>query len=281
MKLIPRGEYRISITTACNMKCIYCHNEGQSCFAQLTLDDIDLLLKNSFDIGLKSVRLTGGEPLIHPQIVDICKLIKNKYNLQVGINTNLIKIDVMKELLENNLVDKLVIGFDYFDSKVSKNSPVGEPSSVIRNNILSIKDYPINIAIDMVYNDNKEDIDKMFNFCLSNGIEIKVLENIENKSAEHHTEFLDFMKFLAQKYDIELVTSKEEFDQYRGYKNNVRVASFFNSLCYDKKCDLCKNMHLRVSANGNLHWCALNDDGGINFKEDTRNNILKILKWGL
>jgi len=279
MKQIPRGEYRISITTGCNMKCVYCHNEGQSCFAQLSIDDIDLLLKNSYDIGLKSVRLTGGEPLIHPQIVDICKLIKNKYGLQVGINTNLIKIDVLLDLLENNLVDKVVVGLDYFDGKISKNSPVGKSSADIKKNILSIKKYPINIAVDMVYNNNKTDIEQMFNFCLNNEIEIKILEDISNKSEPQHIKFIEFMHYLAKKYDINLITSKEEFDQFRGYKNNIRVASFFNSLCYDKKCDLCRNMHLRVSASGVLHWCAIGDSEGINFKQgNTRKNILKILK---
>ena len=157
MKKIPRGEYRISITSACNMKCVYCHNEGQSSFAQLSLNDIDLLLANSYDLGLTSVRLTGGEPLIHPDIIDICKLIKHKYHLQVGINTNLIKFDIILELLKNHLIDKLVVGMDYYDGKVSKNSPVGISSKIIRQNLSSIKNMPISIAVDMVYTNNKND----------------------------------------------------------------------------------------------------------------------------
>lgn len=278
MKKIPRGEYRISITTGCNMKCVYCHNEGQSSFATLSLDDIDFLLKNSYDLGLTSVRLTGGEPLIHPQIKEMCELIKNKYGLKLGINTNLIKIDVLQELLDKNLVDRIVVGLDYFDGKISKNSPIGKSSSEIKNNILKLKKYPVKVAVDMVYNkQNRDDIEKMFEFCLVNKIEIKVLEDIFSKDEIYHNKFMDFMHYLARKHDIELITNKEEFDQYRGIKNGERVASFFNSLCYENKCDLCKNMHLRVSASGMLHWCAINDDG-INFKEnDTRESILKIL----
>ena len=279
MKKIPRGDYRISITTACNMKCVYCHNEGQSCCAELSLEDIDLLLKNSYDLGLKSVRLTGGEPLIHPQIIDICKLVKNKYGLKLGINTNLIKVDVMREILENNLVDKVVIGIDYFDSKISKKSPIGESSETIKNNILSIRKYPVVFSLDMVFGDNKKDIEKMFDFCLSNQIEIKILEDITNKSKSYHNDFLKFMRYIVDKYDIKLETSEEDFDQFRGYKNGIRVASFFNSLCYEGKCDLCRKMHLRVSAGGVLHWCALNETDGVNFKEgNVRENILKILK---
>lgn len=278
MKKIPRGEYRISITSACNMKCVYCHNEGQSSFAQLSLNDIDLLLANSYDLEVTSVRLTGGEPLIHPDIIDICKLIKHKYHLQVGINTNLIKFDIILELLKNHLIDKLVVGMDYYDGKVSKNSPVGISSKIIRQNLSSIKNMPISIAVDMVYTNNKNDIDKMMKYCLNNGFEIKVLEDIGNLSEEYHKEFMLFVKSLAQKYGIELYSSKEEFDQFRGYKGKKRVASFFNSLCYDKKCALCKNMHLRVSAKGVLHSCAIKEDDGICFKgESVRNNILKML----
>lgn len=62
---IPNNEYRISITSKCNMKCIYCHNEGNEHRSELSIDDIRTLINNSYGFNLHSIRLTGGEPLIH------------------------------------------------------------------------------------------------------------------------------------------------------------------------------------------------------------------------
>ena len=39
----------------------------------LCMQDIENIVKNSYNLGLKEIRLTGGEPLIHPQIYEICK----------------------------------------------------------------------------------------------------------------------------------------------------------------------------------------------------------------
>ena len=72
MLQLPKNEYRISITSGCNMKCVYCHNEGNHVINQLSKDDVENLIKSSYDLGLEQVRITGGEPLIHKEIFDIC-----------------------------------------------------------------------------------------------------------------------------------------------------------------------------------------------------------------
>ena len=40
MLQLPKNEYRISITSGCNMKCVYCHNEGNKVINELSKDDI-------------------------------------------------------------------------------------------------------------------------------------------------------------------------------------------------------------------------------------------------
>lgn len=55
---IPRNQYRISIISSCNMKCVYCHNEGNDCISMLKIEDIEKIIKESEDLGLKEIRLT-------------------------------------------------------------------------------------------------------------------------------------------------------------------------------------------------------------------------------
>lgn len=71
-----RIEYlRISLTDRCNMRCYYCMPHGSPDFVKsqelLDADEIGLVVGAMADRGLRKVRLTGGEPLLRPDIVDV------------------------------------------------------------------------------------------------------------------------------------------------------------------------------------------------------------------
>ena len=174
--MMQKGQFRISITSNCNMKCVYCHNEGNNCTSILTIDDIKTILNNSYGIGLNEIRLTGGDPLVHPQIFEICKLIKEKYKLNISINTNCILIDKLLNLILNGFISRVVVGLDYIDGKISKNSPIGVSSKEILDNILKIKNTGVDVSISTVYNNNYNDIEKIVKWGLKNKIRIKIIE---------------------------------------------------------------------------------------------------------
>ena len=55
---IPRNQYRMSIISSCNMKCSYCHNEGNTSTNMLNLEQIEKIIQDSIPFGLKEIRLT-------------------------------------------------------------------------------------------------------------------------------------------------------------------------------------------------------------------------------
>ncbi|MFA6859780.1 MAG: radical SAM protein [Clostridia bacterium] len=281
MYTLPKNEYRISITSACNMKCIYCHNEGNTNISSLSKDDIDLLLKNSYDIGLKSVRITGGEPTLHKQLAEICDLIKNKYHLQVGLNTNAIEKDKIVYLAKKKLIDRIVVGIDYFDAIVSKNSPIGEKSTKILSNILEIKKYCPDTAISCVYDGNLDNIDKMVNWALTNHIRIKILEIVGKEFAEASTKvYIDMRDYISKKYNLDLQTSEKYYYQLQGFINGERVVSFFHSIHRLHQCDLCKKMHIRITSDGKFNGCMFLNYKRTDFRiGNVRQNILDYFEY--
>ena len=70
---------RLSITDLCNFKCSYClpnGYEGKASQNELRLDEIKTLIASFAELGFKKIRLTGGEPSLRKdllQIIDICK----------------------------------------------------------------------------------------------------------------------------------------------------------------------------------------------------------------
>ena len=135
---LAKNELRISITAACNMKCVYCHNEGNTKMAMLTKEQIREIVEASKDFGLKKIRITGGEPLVSPYVEEICQMLTEEYGISVEMNTNGIEIEKLLRMIKKGWLKKVVIGMDYFDKEVSKNSPVGKSSAIIKNNKNSI-----------------------------------------------------------------------------------------------------------------------------------------------
>jgi cyclic pyranopterin phosphate synthase len=68
-------DLRVSLTDRCNLRCTYCMPaEGLDWMATpdlLTADEIVRVVRIAMDLGITEVRLTGGEPLIRPDVVDI------------------------------------------------------------------------------------------------------------------------------------------------------------------------------------------------------------------
>lgn len=253
---IDRGEYRISITSSCNMKCEYCHNEGNKKGMEdiLDINDITEIVKNSYNLGLKEIRLTGGEPLLHPQISEICEELNKNYNLKVSINTNGILIDKLIDLINKGYITRVTIGLDYFDNKISKNSPIGVPSKKILENILKIKKTGCNVSIATVFNENFEEIEKIVRWGINNKIRIKIIEVEKNEIAESSTKsYLEMRDKILKEFKLERRIDKN--GEFNGYVKNFKAVSFFHSLCRLRRCDICKKIHLRITSKGIMKPC--------------------------
>ena len=274
---LPKDEFRISIISACNMKCTYCHNEGNKKISILSKDDIRKIIENSHDLGMKNVRLTGGEPLIHPEIFEICKMLSEEYGLKVGINTNCIEVEKLLTMIDNGWINRVIVGLDFFDNEVSKQSPIGRSSKEILNNILQIKKRGCNVSISNVYNGDYNNIYNLVNWCQQNNIRIKIIELIENEIHESSDrEYLKMRDSIIKDFTFEVRI--DELEEFNCYKNDYRIVSFFPSLCRLRRCDLCKKIHLRITSEGFIkqciHYC---DDDKYLLGEDSRKNILKEL----
>lgn len=86
------------ITYNCNYKCKYCYVEGVKS-NMLSIEEIKTILYKLNELGIYELLITGGEPFLHPNIIDIID-ISNKLGIVVKIGTNgsFINEDIAKEL---------------------------------------------------------------------------------------------------------------------------------------------------------------------------------------
>ena len=114
---------RISLTEACNLRCVYCMPEGDVCFKNdngLTDDEIKYLIDIFGDIGLKKIRFTGGEPLLRKNIVELVSKAKEKEIGKIALTTNGVLLPKYLDGLINAGLNEINISLDSLKEDVFK-----------------------------------------------------------------------------------------------------------------------------------------------------------------
>ena len=116
---------RISLTDRCNLRCVYCMpKEGlqwQPRADQLSAEEIARVVETAAQGGVKRVRLTGGEPLVHPQVVEIVRRIASIPTIEeVSLTTNAMLLERLAQPLANAGLTRVNISLDSLDANKFK-----------------------------------------------------------------------------------------------------------------------------------------------------------------
>ena len=111
---------RISLTDRCNYRCIYCMpEEGVVSLPHdeiLRIEEIAHLVRIAAGMGIKSVRLTGGEPLVRKGVVDLVRDVANTPGIEnVSLTTNGVLLPRMADDLKRAGLSRVNISLDTLD----------------------------------------------------------------------------------------------------------------------------------------------------------------------
>jgi len=217
---------RISVTDRCNLRCTYCIPPGTMLKEKensLTDSEITEIVKNAVKIGIKKIRLTGGEPLLRKGIVSLVKRIrsvKGVEELVMTTNGTLLK-KYAKKLKENGL-DRINISLDTLDpDKYRELVKLGEIGSVLDGIDAVIdagfKNTKLNMVLIPGFND--DEIGSMKKFCKKKSLNLQRINH----------------------YSLEDITSID-----RKYEAERPL-----------KCSLCNR--IRLTSDGKLKPCLFSD----------------------
>lgn len=104
---------QFEVTHACNNDCIFCHNDLRRA-DWITLDTAKKVLDNLNENGVFQVIFTGGEPLLHPELLEMMSYAK-KLDMEVGLITNGVLLEEIAEDLVNLALKNIqvsILGYD-------------------------------------------------------------------------------------------------------------------------------------------------------------------------
>jgi cyclic pyranopterin phosphate synthase len=108
-------DLRISLTQRCNLKCVFCHMEGQPVASEeLGVDDLTTIVRAAARAGIDRVKLTGGEPTLRSDIVEIVRAFR-PHMRELSMTTNALRLEELARPLRTAGLDRVNVSLPSLD----------------------------------------------------------------------------------------------------------------------------------------------------------------------
>lgn len=284
---------RISLTDKCNLRCIYCMpSDGNSFFEKeenLNNDEIYKIVKESAKLGIRKVRLTGGEPLVRK---DINELIEKIYSIdgieEIALTTNGMLLEERLEFLHSHGVKSLNISLDTLNEEKFKYITRGGDIHKVFRSIEKGLELGIKIKINTVVIEdiNKNEIIDLINFTKDRYISLRFIELMpigEGKKFKGVSNE-EIMKIIEDNNLETVILERNKKDgpakyiKIKDYKGKIGFISAMSN-CFCEDCN-----RIRITTDGMLKKC-LNWKSDINLKkvirEGKEEKLLETIKNGI
>lgn len=283
---------RVSVTQRCNLRCVYCMPENCKIEKEtLSFEDYLKILKVFRELGVKKIKITGGEPLVRLGVNKFINSLKNDLGFEsVTLTTNGILLSKnIDELLEAG-IDGINISLDTMNSEKYREITRLGDLSVVKNSIEELIEKKFkNIKINMVPIDgvNSDEIIDFVDFAHENPVAVRFIELMPISEAVRYKGIKreKIISMIREKYDQEELINEKlgngPAEYYTFEKFNGKIG-FIDAVGH-RFCENCNRV--RMDSNGNLRLCLEFGDGismvdfveGKISEEDFKQKLKKII----
>ncbi|WP_300344800.1 GTP 3',8-cyclase MoaA [Fusobacterium sp.] len=272
---------RISLTDNCNLRCIYCTPEklSQKKEEKLLFEDLQKIIRVAKDIGIKKIRLTGGEPLLRKDLCEIIKEIKKSEIDEIYITTNGILLEEkIKDLKEAGLMG-INVSLDTLDENIFNEITRGGDIKKVINGIKKSISLGLKVKINSVIikGINEDSIYQLAEITKNNKIDVRYIELMPIGEGKKYQGLNnnEILKRLENKFGLKEYFEINGVTEYHKLKNSQGRIGFISPInnCFCKDCN-----KIRITSSGEIKRC-LNEEGRINLKNiNTEIEIKELLK---
>jgi len=262
---------RVSVTDRCDFRCTYCMSEDMEFLPKkdvLSLEELDRLCNTFIDLGVKKLRITGGEPLVRKNIMQLFSNLGKKIGQgleELTLTTNGSQLDrYAKDLFENG-VRRINVSLDSLEkNKFKKITRIGDLDKVI-NGIMVAKKAGLKIKINTValkkINDNE--ILNLVNWCGENKfsltfIEVMPMGEIGEKRADQYMPLTEVKSLIQTKYSITEDSLRTGGPARYVHCHETDQKIGFITPHTHNFCELCNRV--RITCTGEMYMCLGQQD---------------------
>ena len=260
---------RVSVTDHCNYRCHYCRDEDHQTHTKksqvLSFEEIARIVRLFSELGVTKVRLTGGEPLLRKDILDLTRMLGEIPGLSdIPLSTNAHLLPSLASKLKDRGINRVNISIDSLISERFKEiTRDGDLETVVRgiDAAINVGMRPIKLNMVVMKGVNDDEIESMIEFAINRGLDLRFIETMPIglagiEAVDRHYSEKDILDRVYASYGNRLKTqdSKQTDGPAKALKiegTNTSIGTI--SAVSNNFCSSCNRV--RLTAKGELILC--------------------------
>ena len=276
----PLLNLRVAITQECNLRCPYCHREGeekneQDSVTEMTIDEIVRIVRIAVGLGISKVKLTGGEPLMRKDIPEIVRGMASVQGLKdLSMTTNgTLLASLAKDLHVSGLM-RVNVNLPTLNPEVYTELTGGRLEDVLGGvkAAVDVGFYPVKLNMLVLKGVNDDAVLEMIEFAKGSGtilqlIELEPINISDDYYRSHHKPLDDYEGMLRQRaLKVETRHRMQNRPVYHLPDAKVEVVHPIENTAFCMHCT-----RLRVTSDGKLKPCLMRNDNLVDVLTPMRN----------
>ena len=273
----PLQDLRISVTDRCNFRCDYCmpienygHNHNFLPKSEiLSFEEITIIVESMLKLGLKKVRITGGEPLLRKDICLLISMIRNlDSELEIAMTTNGTLLGKYANKLFQAGLNRVTVSLDAIEADLFRklSSTNITPEQILSGISLAINaGLPVKVNTVIMKNYNEDQIIPLVRNFHSMNIPIRFIEYMDvggtnNWNYDQVVTGQEIRDVITEHFGNMSANESDYFGEVSNYwrLKDGYVIGFIESVS-NPFCSSCTRA--RISANGNMYTCLFANKG--------------------
>lgn len=257
---------RLSVTDRCDLRCRYCLPSGFTAFSEpehwLSAAEIERIVKQFSRMGVSHLRLTGGEPLVRRDIVELAQRLGAITGIEdLSISTNGIRLSGLSESLFLAGVRRINVSLDSLDPATYRAITGGGKLEKVLRGLEMAKAAgiaPIKLNTVVMRGVNDAEIEDIFEFAVKGGYTLRLIETMPvgatgQDALERFVDLETIRKRLASRYQLipDILPGAGPARYYRVAGSNAHIG--FITPLSQHFCETCNRV--RLSVEGDLFAC--------------------------
>jgi len=274
---------RVSVTDRCDLRCSYCMPEKMNFLPKsqvLSLEELERVCSVFIELGVKKIRLTGGEPLVRKDIIlliqKLGKFLKPNYLNELTITTNGTNLENLAQPIYDAGVKRINVSLDTLKpDKFRKITRKGDLSKVLHG-LEAAKRTGLEIKINTValMNYNDDEFDNIISWCGKNNFDLTFIEtmpmgNVDEDRLEKYLPLSRVRETLSKKWTLKDIDFRSGGPaRYMMCEETKQKIGFITPLSHNF-CESCNRV--RLTCTGKLYMC-LGQDNEADLRKSLRSN---------
>jgi cyclic pyranopterin phosphate synthase len=276
----PLLNLRVAITQHCNLRCLYCHREGEERLPkdnamEMTVNEIVRIIRIAVGLGISRVKLTGGEPLMRKDVVEIVRGIASIPGVKdLSMTTNGTLLAPLAEKLHAMGLERVNINLPTLDGEVYGELTGGRLKDVLEGVKAAVKVelYPVKLNMLILKGVNDYDVAEMIDFATETGTILQLIElepiNISDAYYSAHHKLLDEYESMLRRKAVKTETRKYMQNRHIYHLPEVSV-EIVHPIENTEFCMHCTR--IRVTSDGKLKPCLMRNNNLVDILTPMRN----------